>query len=595
MTRHMCGIVGYFGDFGPFGEQMLRSMVGSLAHRGPDGQGASVHGEIAVGAARLSLLDFDGGHQPMMDGPLAIVFNGEIYNHEDLRQELQQAGVRFTGRSDTEVLLQGFRKWGSALFERLEGMFAIAVRDGPVLHLVRDPFGMKPIVFWISPENDALTFGSEIKALLRCPSVTRNLNPTAFVEYLVFGHTIGSRTLLDHIHQVPPGTHVTVERQGGQIKVTKSAVSQPQLQEPPEDRRRAADQLTEMLRESVARRLHADEPVALYLSGGLDSTVLAALRPDRNGSRSFVVADGKDVADLHGARSVAAALQLEHSEVMVPRAPPSSWVVDAIIAMEAPFLPSIALISAPRVRQSGKAALCGEGSDELFCGYPPHSQPELYLQRLEERAQRLLAVFGAAESSIVAPVAERIRALRLETPQTRSRAVYEFLLNEVMPNKHLTIWDRCAMAASLEVRMPYLDRRVRDFALSVPPSWSLSRKALIADVAQRVLPGPLVNEILNRTKSAAPSAIQATHYRLRKLLAAAIPLARLRNHPLRQLTASPSALVMIDTFLLAFVARDGRLPQSFSIETMYSDHDRELRVAHQLACDALFGATGAML
>ena len=584
----VCGIAGYHGARVAVSEETLRSMIDAVAHRGPDGRQVSLHGNIGLGSARLSLLDLSNGEQPMQDGDVALVFNGEIYNHAALRSELQQEGVSFSGRSDTEVLLRGFRRWGPALFDRLEGMYAVAIRDGEALHLARDPFGMKPLFYWISPGADAFVFASEIKAVLRCPLVPRRLDASGLVEHLVFGHTFGSRTLIGEVRQVAPGAHLAVTRQGGPLAIATTPPPEPRAEPRPAGVDQAIDRLTELLRESVARHVYSDHPVATYLSGGLDSSVVAALRPD-HGSRSFVVADGKDVADLRHARRVATALELDHADIMITRAPPVDWIADAVLAMEAPFPPSVALVSAPHVRRAGKAVICGEGADELFAGYPVHEQPEAYLRALEERLLKLKTsgLTGAA----LATTTTHLGSTSVRDAEARSRAVYELLLRESLPNKHLAIWDRCAMLASLEVRMPYLDRGVRDFALSLPREWLSPRKSLIAAVARRVLPPVVADEITARAKHAAPDALLTTRHRLRGLAAAIMPTAWSRRHPLLCLSSSPHILVMLDLFLLAFVVGDGRFPAGMNLQTMYERHERELRTAHQMACEALFGAS----
>jgi asparagine synthase (glutamine-hydrolysing) len=587
----MCGIAGFYRAREAAADCELHSMVEALSHRGPDGRSTSVKEDIGLGATRLSLLDAQHGGQPMEDGDLAVVFNGEIYNHHDLREELRRAGATFVGRSDTEVLLRGFRQWGSSLFDKLEGMFAIAIRAGRILSLARDPFGMKPLVYWVSPDSQTLLFASEIKALLRCFPQPRRLDSTGLVEQLVFGHTLGSRTLIADVRHLEPGARLVVERRHGRLLVTPSKPAPSRRQACPRSVPEAAGRLAEALRESVAERLQADHPVATFLSGGIDSTLVAALRSDRAGSRSFVVADGRRVADVRYARRAAAALGLCHEEILITRTPPLSWVRDAVTAMEAPVAPSLALLSAPTVRRTGKAALCGEGADELFAGYRMHHKPELFLLGFEERMRKLRA--AAVNESALATTAARIASLRIPEPAARFGAVYEFLLRETMPNKHLAIWDRGAMAASLEVRMPYLDREIRDLALSLPHEWLSPRKELITAVARRLLPRSLAALISRRRKAAAPDALRATRNRLQGLIAAAIPPSWLRKHPLRAISSSPHVLVMLDLFFLGFIAWDGRFPESLAIETMYARHERALRSAHEAACDALFGRRGA--
>ena len=215
----MCGIVGYHDRESV---DSLSEIALALAHRGPDGTGVWTREEIGLAVTRLSLLDLEHGAQPMVseDGQVAVALNGEVYNHAKLRAELRSEGISFRGRSDTEVLLRGFIRWGPRVLERLEGMFAVAISEGRRLHLARDTFGMKPLFWWLSSDRQALVFGSEIKALLRFPGVPRRLDPAALVEEMVFGHTLGVRTLLREIAQLAPGTLMTIERRGSRLEIS---------------------------------------------------------------------------------------------------------------------------------------------------------------------------------------------------------------------------------------------------------------------------------------------------------------------------------------------------------------------------------------
>jgi asparagine synthase (glutamine-hydrolysing) len=583
----MCGIVGYHDR--RF-SQNLREVAVALQHRGPDGLEVWRGAETGLATTRLSLLDLERGAQPMAgpDGRVAVALNGEIYNHTQLRAELEREGIAFRGRSDTEVLLHGFLRWGPAVLERLEGMFAVALCAGETLHLARDSFGMKPLFWSLASDRRSLVFASEIKALLRFRGVPRRPDPAGFVEQTVFGHTLGARTLLADIEQLAPGVHLTVERRGDRLESTVARFAQVRPVAPASSPRAAGERLGELLAASVARQVHADHPVATYLSGGADSTLLACLRPDRRGSRSFVVADGPHAADPAHAAAVADALELDHELLLVAREPPLAWLADAVLAMEAPRAPSLALLSAPRVRARAKAAICGEGADELLAGYPMHTHPAPYLAQYEQRLARLRSTGGLPASAFVTTEAQ-LAALRPDRRGERTDAVFQFLLEQVMPNKHLAIWDRGAMAAALEVRMPYLDREVREHALSLPREWSAgAAKPLIVAAMRRSSPAALADRIATRTKTAAPDALEVTRHRLRNLAAAALPSALHRRHPLRGLSTAPHMLVMLDLFLVAFVAGAGSFPDEFAAEELYVRHDGALRAAHEAAADALF-------
>lgn len=585
----MCGIVGYHDRERAHN---LYEIALALAHRGPDGTGVWTRNEIGLAASRLSLLDLEHGTQPMVseDGQVAVALNGEIYNHAQLRAELVNEGISFRGRSDTEVLLRGFIQWGPQVLDRLDGMFAAAMSEGRKLHLARDTFGMKPLFWWLSSDRQALVFGSEIKALLRFPGVPRRLDPAALVEDMVFGHTLEARTLLRDIEQLAPGTLMTIERQDSRLEISTERFAMPCPGTPPSSPREAGERIGELLRESVARQIHADHPVATYLSGGADSTLLASLRADHPGSKSFVVADGKHAADLSHAADVANALRLDHEAILIPREPPLCWLANAVLAMEAPHPSTLALVSAPRVRSFTKAAVCGEGADELFSGYPMHQRPGPYLDRFEQRLAQLQSTSALPVSAFETTEAQ-LAVLRSDRHGRQPTAVFDFLLHQAMPNKHLAIWDRGAMAASLEIRMPYLTRGMRDLSLSLPKDWpSGSAKEMIGAAMRRTLPAPLAERIAERTKTAAPDALEVTRRRLGNLAASVMPSGWYRRHPLRQISTAPHVLFLLDLFLIAFVERDGSFPQDFAAEALYTRHGSELRASHESACDTLLSA-----
>ena len=275
----MCGIAGLValgeGDSRVSEVTALR-MAARLSHRGPDGVRAFHDGRCSLGHSRLEVIDLETGDQPMAneDGSLHVVFNGEIYNFQELRRELQSAGHEFRTRSDTEVILHGYEEWGEAVVERLDGMFAFGLWDGPRqrLLLARDRAGKKPL--FVYRDDRVLAFGSEIKAIFEVEGLDGDLRPQAFPLYLAYGYVPAPATFYKRVHKLPPATTLVLERDAEprEARYWKLDFSPVSI-----GRTEAEERVRDLMREAVQRRLISDVPLGAFLSGGVDSTIVVGL------------------------------------------------------------------------------------------------------------------------------------------------------------------------------------------------------------------------------------------------------------------------------------------------------------------------------
>lgn len=389
----MCGICGVIGLAEPGqGEALVRRMLPKLEHRGPDDEGVLLDLGLALGMRRLSIIDLPGGHQPIFneDGSVAVMFNGEIYNFQDLRRRLERAGHHFRTASDTEVIVHAYEEWGENCVERLEGMFAIALADrarggragAPRVLLARDPLGIKPLYY--TRAGNALLFASEVRALLATGAVPRRLSKPALRSYLLFGSVGEPMTLVDGVLSLPPG-HRLVIPLGGRIADVRPepywdfARAARQSPDPPaSDLRSVTTRLRSLLEDTVERHLIADVPVGVFLSSGIDSTSLAALASTAQASRAAskvhtltVVFPEQEFSEAKLARQTAERLGTEHQELLLSGDEMQARLDEALRALDQPSVDGFnTYFVSWAARQAGlKVALSGLGGDEIFGGY----------------------------------------------------------------------------------------------------------------------------------------------------------------------------------------------------------------------------------
>ncbi|MEI6030935.1 MAG: asparagine synthase (glutamine-hydrolyzing) [Synechococcaceae cyanobacterium ELA739] len=504
----MCGIAGWLIPAGPDpGLTVLEAMAVSLRHRGPDDSGFHFdsHAGVALAHRRLSIIDLSpASHQPMVDSSSGVVlsFNGEIYNFRQLRDQLIALGHRFQSTGDTEVLLRSYLQWGLSCLPRLAGMFAFAIWDprSSVLHLARDAMGMKPL--YVLPYRGGHAFASEIKALLRLPGYQPKLDPMALQQYLEFGYVLEpTLTILDGIGRLAPGESVSLHQ--GRISNRQRWYIPPNPQvgtATPLHQR--TDELLNCLDQVVAEHLEADVPVGLLLSGGLDSSLLAALA-SRHGPLTTVTMgfENSSMDERPQAQLVADHIGSDHHALNIGadeiRAEISSgaWVFDDLFADWGTISTQLLY---RRCREMGlKVVLVGEGADELFGGYDIFTGlPE----RLGLRAQfRLYQNYaGRRFGKLFGSFHEQMNTYLDSVHGNPMDAVRLFESRNQLPANYVMKVDKASMAESVEARAPYLDRRVADlaYATSIPATRSADqKKQLLREVARRdnLLPASIID------------------------------------------------------------------------------------------------------
>lgn len=531
----MCGISGIISKHpNPDRQLLMRKMLLSLSHRGPDDQGDYISDEVGLAHVRLSIIDLEGGQQPMSiaDGTLWITFNGEIFNYIELRNELIAKGHKFASRSDTEVILHLYQEEGESCVQRLNGQWAFAIWDTKKhkLFLSRDRLGVRPLFYTQTP--DSFLFASEIKALLAHPDVNPKLDLQALDQIFTFWVTLPPYTAFKNIYQLPPGHSLVLEN--GKIRIRQYW----QLEYAPHDDRtdegekRSSEELLDLLLDATRIRLRSDVPVAAYLSGGLDSTLITALAKPLVGERLRTFSVSFEDAEFDESpyqREASAFLQTQHSNVHCSYGDIASVFRDVVWFAEQPILrtaPAPLFMLAKLVRDNGyKVVLTGEGADETMGGYdifkeakirrfwalnPKSTSRPLLLKRLypymdgiqRQAPAYLKSFFHVTPEDIASPFFSHLPRWDLTAKlkiffsndvraQLRSYAALS-QLEGALPDSY-TKWhpfnqaeyleaayllpgyilssqgDRMAMAHAVEGRYPFLDYRVVEFAAKLPP------------------------------------------------------------------------------------------------------------------------------
>jgi asparagine synthase (glutamine-hydrolysing) len=518
-----------------------------LEHRGPDDEGIYIDPDSGVGIAarRLAIIDVKGGHQPLSneDGSVWAVLNGEVYNHPELQRGLRQTGHRLQTRSDTEVLVHLYEEYGDRLTHALEGMYAFAIWDGRKRRLLlgRDRFGEKPLFY--SVRGREVSFASELTALLSALCPSPDLDPLSVADYFANGYVSGPRTIFEGVEQLPPGHTLSWECRTGRTEL--ASYWAPSVA--PASGRSSEDLLAEteeLLESSVRSRMIAEVPVGVFLSGGVDSTLVAALaaRNTRHVVKTFAVGyDTGTVSETGPARRAAEVIGTEHHEVTLTEADVRGRVPRVLSALDQPIADQALVAShalAECARRSVTVAVGGEGADELFCGYPRYRwlqragrfqsslpsgmmsglarvSPPGRIHRRLARAAQLLGPTPVMEtnrswlsagrtellSDLAGPALRRpssqewtgraANGRSAATAEPAAPAAMAMWLDQTgwLADDILAKADRSSMLVSLEVRTPYLDRRLAEFANSLPIGVHCKRggKPLLRGVLRRVL------------------------------------------------------------------------------------------------------------
>ena len=546
----MCGIVGIAQSSGSeVDRDLLARMGAAIRHRGPDDDGFYFNGPVGLGMRRLAIIDLKTGAQPIhnQDRSAWIVFNGEIYNYQELRRHLEQRGDTFYTDSDTEAIIHAYDRYGTDCLQHLRGMFAFAIWDQRTeeLFLARDRVGKKPLLY--SLVNGDLVFGSEFTALLQHPKISRDVNQEALHHYLSFMCVPAPLTAYQAIRKLEPGHwlkwkrgHITIERYWQPDFHRKIEISETE----------AGERAIEILREAVRLRLISDVPLGAFLSGGIDSSAVVALMSEASGTpvKTFSIGfEEQDFSELHHARRVAEHIGADHHEFIVR--PDALEVLPTLVEHYGePYADSSAIPTyyvARETRRHVTVALNGDGGDECFAGYERYAA-----MRLAERYHRLP---GLLRKPLIEPLVNTLPTS--ETHRSRARDAQRFIQaaslpkvtrylrwtsvfdsdakNEIysdqfrheigasnsasfverwfarangsgivdatlladtmtyLPNDLLVKVDIASMAVSLEARSPFLDHKVIEFAASLPERLKLrglTTKYLLKKMLRRLLP-----------------------------------------------------------------------------------------------------------
>ncbi len=559
----MCGFAGWFRISVEDTQRapLLAKMCSVIAHRGPDDHGVYTDEHVGLGFQRLSIVDLASGHQPMTsgDGRVVISFNGEIFNHAALRSELVRSGESFRTRSDTEVILKLYQTAGIESIARLNGMFAIAIWDRKqgVLHLVRDRLGVKPLYY--AHVGGALVFGSEIKAILASGLIGRSIRRQAVWDYLTFRYVPGPQTIWDGIFKLPPAHRLEFRLCDNAPKVSRWW---DMLMAPPAAEKSINEydeEFRDLFEDAVRLRLQADVPVGITLSGGLDSSavVAAAASPSLH-TFSVAFADAPDTNELAYARLVSKAFSTQHREVIIDEKDFLDFLPDFVWHTDEPLadLASVPLYYVSRLaRQEVKVVLSGEGADEIFAGYDFDRWARLWDQVTVARAERqrgagllsrLAAPFSARareletlaatvtdQRQVVVPISMtnlwssaekremlssaeswpdsldvvRNHMVRLDDSEPLNQVLYSYCQDWLVEDLLMKA-DRMSMANSLELRTPFLDYRLVEWAGSLPVRLKAgpdaARNYRTKEILRRYAESRLPREIVERPKQGFP-------------------------------------------------------------------------------------------
>jgi asparagine synthase (glutamine-hydrolysing) len=513
----------------PVDQGILQNMTTILRHRGPDGEGRFVDGEVGLGHRRLSIIDVDGGAQPIgnEDGSLQIVFNGEIYNFVEMRQDLEAAGHRFTTRSDTEVIVHAYEQWGKECVRRFNGMFAFALWDSNrrELFLARDHLGIKPL-YYVELGNRVL-FASEIKALLQDPGCPRDVDVEALAELFTFRYVPSPKTLFRGIRKLPQGHRMTLSSRG--IEVERFWDWVPRLRENYDEDDLIVEYRT-LLEDAVRLQLRSDVPLGLFLSSGVDSGALLAIMSGHSSGpvRTFTIGfeGGEKTNEVEDASALARMFGATHRSMTVTPEDYMKYYENYLWDIEEPLgnETAAAFYFVSRIaREEVKVALSGQGADEPWAGY------DRYLGvKLSTFYSRMPSVVTDQMATLLARIPGRFERMKrgvasLSEPDilTRFTKIYSFFSAEMkrqlfkgelkeqiagdeygsrdalrrlqadvqhldpvtqmlyidtrasLPDDLLMVGDKTSMANSLESRVPFLDYRLIEFVESLPPDLKL--------------------------------------------------------------------------------------------------------------------------
>ncbi len=552
----MCGICGQYNysKKNPVIKKNIQRMADQIIHRGPDDEGIYLNGEIGLGFRRLSIIDIEGGHQPMSDFErnIWIVFNGEIYNYRVLRKQLQSLGHKFKTRSDTEVIIYGYKEWGIDVLNHLNGMFAIALWDNlnKKFYLVRDKFGIK--IVYYSIDNQKIIFASELKSILEI-SRNNSIRPNYISLFLQYRFIPSPYTIYEDIKKLGPGEFLLIEN--GKYKIERWRKSKHSVKNSVPDVNTAIQNLRSIYESAVERHMISDVPLGLLLSGGVDSALLLAIMSSRKRNLpTFTVGFGGmyEIDELSLAKRSAEYFNSKNFGLTITKDQFERSIAKVIKTLEEPVAASSIIpmyFLCELARREVKVALVGQGPDELFAGYKRHLGARYHnylkyfptelvktikliprIQRNEsirrglnyieenkkatgilEKYLKLLSLVsdGFIQNIFLDNLIDENRDLLMKNAWdffNSNISEFEYLnglqyieIRSTLPDELLMYTDKLSMAHSLEVRVPYLDSEIVEYAETLPSNYKIKfgiQKWIHKKVSESYLP----KEIINRKK-----------------------------------------------------------------------------------------------
>lgn len=571
----MCGIAGTYGSPD---RRTIMLMTEVMSHRGPDSKGIAITGRHALGSTRLHIIGKGDVPVPylMAGKSIYVLLNGEIYNYRSWQQELRRNGYCFETDTDTEVAGAMYEQFGPGFVRHLKGMFALAILDNDRLLLARDHLGIKPLYYLRHGGN--LSFASEIKALLRIPGVQPAMDIASLQEIVTFGYVNSlENTPFYGIKQVKPGHILLFD---GQRLVEKCYYDPPLAfsgdfsKESYQEQKSTLYDLLLACMESIVG--HGDQEKGVYLSGGVDSTLMAVLVKKIAGRvKTFTLADSPEAPDLLSARQVAEAIGGEHHEFStdlqeyLQELPRFVYHYENLIAggvFDLQGGPAFHLLS-KKASQYVKVAMSGEGADELFGGYYwTYTHPLGFADRVRRNLERALRV---RPNPRLQDEIDRIFPRPEDNVRYRLN-ILDLLLRGGLTNYHLWSVDRSGAAFGFEIRPFYLHQDIVNLALSLPVEAKIPcpevTKFLLKDVARIHFAEFGLDTIVNRKKYGMPAALRRVHDEFCHYVAAKVPDHHVQKHPYRLLLETKVDVLMFDLFYYIFCQCGGRLPTGFSLE-----------------------------
>jgi asparagine synthase (glutamine-hydrolysing) len=547
----MCGICGqyYYKHNQNVNPDILKMMTNSIQRRGPDDEGLFIEKSLGFGFRRLSIIDLSGGHQPMLDKEktVCVIFNGEIYNFPELKKELEGYGHCFQTKSDTEVIIHGYKQWGKGFLEHLNGMFGLALWDikNKFFMLARDPMGIKFIYYHMDEEK--IYFGSEIRPIKCAIKEPPSINPNAVYQFLRFRYTPSPLTIYNGISKLAAGTRLVCEF-GKKPVVERWYEYRPVPFEKMPSKSEAREELLSIYKRAMKRHLLSDVPVGLLLSGGMDSALLLSLMNEYGKNwKTYTVGYGTSYTDdeLLDASKTVEMFNADHSEVLLTVRDFEETLTTAISVIEEPIASSsiVPMYHVCKLARMGvKVALMGQGPDELFGGYQRHYgirygylwrnlpkqmrsffslflnmvprnekiRRSLYSLDIQERMLRYMQVFSIMKGDVIDSLfidgifTEKPELKMLESwkdmehllSSTDELGGFQFIeMRSSLPDELLLYADKLSMHHSLEIRVPYLDREIVEYVERLNQSYKIknfTRKWLHREVCKNYLPSSII-------------------------------------------------------------------------------------------------------